>query len=745
MAHIASEMALPPNITFPHSDTRLNQHIIKSRPVPLNRVALTNSTQLKIPQSYQEALEWLCPPSTRVELSLGHDYEDMDSTTPSSSKPRSEDPSKYPPQAPSALIACALDEQIGTWRAASPMDRGNSGEGTASAATMTTCAAPGLDKELPPTPVFTPIDSLEEHDFDGDSTEPDSETEKVTFAALTPKSSLVSLNDSILTNETPTVHVAKAINFKTIKGSKGVKDMLQLVPGKPGSMNGLSEAPVAERVVMVTVEKNGSPLPRRPIRKPSRHDLRGFNALSQKGKSRVADTEIARQAVASSGVLQEPAQLPQMDDPARVASTSPLQQDDGIRRSSKYDCGPTVRYSVDAREVIMGGHDRRSVSAASVYKGAIRDSTSSIKSAKPSMKTGKSENEKGAPKQAFRNIVVQLKTPSAPTGGMRGGRSVSDFGASGPNIKPQDAKKGGQPATMSRFSRPTAASAAREAVSKSTVKLAKHSSPKDGADQSTKHPTSTSRSESKVPRPTCASLPNDNSVTTVEQPSRGFKSRISSLLPSRRRSEPPATNRPNSYSPILNRHSSLAQSVGASSAQASVHRQPNIVSNQFVPEPTDRLDRARDRAARPTTYALVNRVPLLTNATRSNTSATLRRNQVRGGDEEPPTPPRSRSGPGAHYEGIGPGAAAGDMGDAVDAPLRDAETHLDLVIHRTRQVTDRAFRDQSIRLIEELGSAIQVTRQLHMAAIAQARTNAGIAATISRLTVDVATVVAIAN
>ncbi|EHK96698.1 hypothetical protein M7I_7602 [Glarea lozoyensis 74030] len=35
-------------------------------------------------------------------------------------------------------------------------------------------------------------------------------------------------------------------------------------------------------------------------------------------------------------------------------ATSPIQADDDAQRSKKFDCGPTVRYSLDARQVIMG-------------------------------------------------------------------------------------------------------------------------------------------------------------------------------------------------------------------------------------------------------------------------------------------------------------------------------------------------------------------------------------------------------
>ena len=37
-----------------------------------------------------------------------------------------------------------------------------------------------------------------------------------------------------------------------------------------------------------------------------------------------------------------------------ISTKSLAQHDDNVRRSRKFDVGPTVRYSVDAREVIMG-------------------------------------------------------------------------------------------------------------------------------------------------------------------------------------------------------------------------------------------------------------------------------------------------------------------------------------------------------------------------------------------------------
>lgn len=124
-----------------------------------------------------------------------------------------------------------------------------------------------------------------------------------------------------------------------------------------------------------------------------------------------------------------------------------------------------------------------------------------------------------------------------------------------------------------------------------------------------------------------------------------------------------------------------------------------------------------------------------------NTSATLRPNTARISVEDPHPSPRPRRGAGAHYEETGVAATAGNADDQnvqIEAALRGAENHLNFVIQRARHVQDRAFRDQNIRLIEMLGNSVHVARELHMATIAQAQSNMKIAATIGRLTVDVA-------
>lgn len=136
MTHVASEMGLLADVTFQDDIIRWHKHPVKTHRVSLNRVAHTNNAQLTKPQTYQEAFEWLCPPSLRVQLAIGRVFEDMDSSIADSCSSGSEGPTKYSPQAPSVLIACALDEQIGTWSAAGSMGSGKGDKGATLSPTM---------------------------------------------------------------------------------------------------------------------------------------------------------------------------------------------------------------------------------------------------------------------------------------------------------------------------------------------------------------------------------------------------------------------------------------------------------------------------------------------------------------------------------------------------------------------------------------------------------------------------------
>jgi hypothetical protein len=172
-----------------------------------------------------------------------------------------------------------------------------------------------------------------------------------------------------VSDTTPQALDAHAPTINTEKEIKAFPSVSTLSRSSPGMKSILPHRSQS------STSATGSPSSRNrtPMPKASQSSLRGLGQLSEHGNKHVKGQERARKKPKGT-FLPLPETAPSFTDIFAAAqkdmsrlgsdvedevyydltTTSPIQPDDDLRRSRKFDCGPTVRYSVDAREVIMG-------------------------------------------------------------------------------------------------------------------------------------------------------------------------------------------------------------------------------------------------------------------------------------------------------------------------------------------------------------------------------------------------------
>jgi hypothetical protein len=265
------------------------------------------------------------------------------------------------------------------------------------------------DKELPPKPVLREHDSPERRGI-FDATDSASKFLNTSYPPLQPtQTGGDSPSDIGSFKTTPSLYSAQenapldvefgtAVAKTALRASASALDFHSPFPSKDGSLEeqivrplsvnssksanySISAPRISERRAAsfghVASQKNGSPIHRKQVSaKVNRHEFRGYEALSTTGQRRIAKASLAR---VEDTLYQPPKQVVKYGRPSssnayqkgfttELPDTEPnngdrrvnyesraLSHDDSSRRSIKYGFGATVRFSNDAREVIMGG------------------------------------------------------------------------------------------------------------------------------------------------------------------------------------------------------------------------------------------------------------------------------------------------------------------------------------------------------------------------------------------------------
>jgi hypothetical protein len=405
------------------------------------------------------------------------------------------------------------------------------------------------------------------------------------------------------------------------------------------------------------------------------------------------------------------------------APSPQLEPDDQVRRFTRYGVGVTMKVSLDANQAIYGrspsavGRNSRITTKTRTKQNAqhelvLRLSTP-VSDDKPRLaKQPNAGQKKGAPRQS-RDYQFPPRKSSLPN-------SPDD------QVKETVPRKKGQ-SFGSRLARPTAASAAREAEAKKEVANTKAA---QSLDQSG----------------------NPDTLTSIKRASGGFRSRFTSFLPGRRRSEStdsfavkeqerytavPEDSSPG-RAPILRKTHSRNPTpyMHAAMGRSSTNVARVDPEGQLSTDAADKLDQSKSHKERkpPDEYhAFQSQMT----AVSPNNLASLQPHRR----DDRNTPAQSRGGPAGHY-GEGVGKFNYDaVGEHIDSCVRDAENHLRRILEIGQGIQDQDMRSNVTKIAESLGEAIQTTRSLRMAAIAAATANANLAMATESLSAAAATAV----
>jgi hypothetical protein len=334
----------------------------------------------------------------------------------------------------------------------------------------------------------------------------------------------------------------------------------------------------------IAVLKNGSPIQRKPVaRKINPHDVRGLNALSQKGKSRLeeaafnrfekqlllekADAEnaipqnveddkaaVAESSDASSGAEQEGCNYDDiLKDYTREHNDSPQSfNDTPTRRSAKFSVGASVRYANDAHEVIMGDGSARYVTSIEVCCHQLINGDSASTASRKILNSYGANGISPHPIFKQRSAVFDAERVAvANSTNLRNSRGASSLPARNSLLQgsPEEFEARNSSTSLpkkasftSRLARPTAASQARETASKNSILKGEKQSPKTSplvrpyvSKSSPKTPLSDSKLNAKTK--TAVTMRKSETVGSMKKFGRGsvFKSRLAAILPGRRR------------------------------------------------------------------------------------------------------------------------------------------------------------------------------------------------------------------
>lgn len=462
---------------------------------------------------------------------------------------------------------------------------------------------------------------------------------------------------------------------------------------------------------------NGSLTPRNIVRKANHPDLRNSVDLSQQF-----------QLLAPPPISESLGRLPKQQRSNRSNNTSTpnrpivaanksvaraasfnsngapspqLEPDDQVRRLSRYGVGLTMKVSVEANHAIYGksptnmGPNSRAITNRSP-SGLGRNTRVHAKTRSKQI--------------AQRELVLHLCGPDCNVpepadernAGKKNGaphpsqecpfplRKSSLPPSSNKSPKTTAPRKNRRP-FGSRLARPTAASAAREIEGKKRI------------------------ADVKAPRLSDQSEQSDKS-TLVKRTSGGFRSRFTSFLPGLRRSSEQQRynavleNKPPSPPSVPRGPHTAYRDHAAEKYTGMSGTSPDVPLVHLEVPPSantaDELDRAKSR----------------TGASTPNTSTSLQVHR----HGPPDTPPRSRAGFAGLHSETGAPFDHDAVGEHMDRCVRDAETHLYRILEVSQGIEDRD-RGNFIEIAECLGEAIQSVRDLRMAAIAAAASNAKLA------------------
>jgi len=389
-----------------------------------------------------------------------------------------------------------------------------------------------------------------------------------------------------------------------------------------------------------------------------------------------------------------------------------LEPDDQVRRFTRYGVGVTMKVSLEANRAIYGQ-----------YPDAIRQATANTR----------------IEQNTQREIILRLNTPDSdatprlprkpkPQGKKAPGQSdVAKFPPRISSLGATDADEGKQKHKRvtsfgSRLARPTAASAAREIEAKRKISEAKAAELLGLAEKS-------------------------GTLTSVKKAGAGFRSRFTSFLPGRLRSDsnPSIEQKVQNADPVLHEYLSSGRLAAVQEPRASSRNltrrngtptEPVRVRNnkRFSLESIGELPKtSRERSPTEATYTS-HGVP------RDETASPLNnfvRYQALDQEKHHDTNPSHSSGVSFPHS-----QEASDGGDCIDELVRDAEGHLRRILEIAQGIQDLGMRSHVSAIAEALGEAIQSTRDLRMASIAAAATNANLALVTKSLSAAAATAIA---
>lgn len=361
-----------------------------------------------------------------------------------------------------------------------------------------------------------------------------------------------------------------------------------------------------------------------------------------------------------------------MVDRSRLTSKP---SDGDISRRSRYGVGPTVRYSADAHEIIMGPevspHPPRSSSLAKPVKSTTQASFASRLSRPTAASAARAAESK-------KFLVKPLKTT------------------------------------------PTKASPSATSVVRSLVS------------------TSSKNNERSSVTPTPTSLPKSSTVTSFKKAGKGLKSRFSNLISGRRRNNVYSVSKdtkgytaineedtivdseldlmlhkPNRASRLLTTYNNSGMDAGSSDNVRTTAQGP------FMGEMSDKVTSSSEQQRHERDEKRVRTAALSFGALNNPAAAPATHRLNQGDGEEPPTPPPTRGGPAGHYgdDNEENEMAEDEFDRYLEGQLNAAERHLNEAIAAADGAMDAANVANVSNVVRALGESILAARQAHMAGI----------------------------
>ncbi|EPE30814.1 hypothetical protein GLAREA_03781 [Glarea lozoyensis ATCC 20868] len=757
--HVAAlaDLPLTPKVLPPTVIIRLSSRREKPKPVPLLQLAVNNCTVVKYPnlrvEPVRKSLSKIYSTPNRAQALRESNKENTTMSSPStanSKKARTERCNTATSQIPGTYPTSGEESDYTlSSRSVSMTSESATTHETITPATAIIPSTPStnmnqsqLNKELPAKPILREAESPEKRGI-YDAT--DANAHLIPFPPLTPRASDISLKAATTVTCEDLIYDSDTATLQEPHGDdqpSATDDIIQEYIGTSlqvldisspdvtikqdirtiSSVSTLSRSPGMNSIPRhrrkSSVSVNGSPFSRsrKPKPKGSRSSVRGQNGYGQKGTQHFHRRDSV--GVMEKGPREDLSRL-DSDDEIEIfhdsTATSPIQADDDAQRSKKFDCGPTVRYSLDARQVIMG--ELREPESSKPL-GSQRDGYNTPKAEETSPTRTTKQKQAGE-----RRTLGQKDRGSEPEHKSIHPPRISSLQDSDQRMRTPS------PAFVSRLARPTASSSAREAASKANMKNNKtlnnrssirppsrqssinRLSEKPGfngrnsSESSTNQLPITNNANTIVSSDTSRkSLADSGTLESVKRAGKGLKSKFSNMLASRNRS----------------RNNTLGEKINGRELPTRpppIPRRAN--SRNLTTNENSGMSRTPSQVVRP----YHNSVPLDDSLNQTINGPKNSSSSANNFDSSRLIPSIDHPHSMNDVPILSAASIADRSGDLTDSTLHTAQLHLVNIIQRAEEVTDENIRSNLVAIIEMLGVSIGQARELRIATIAQMKDN----------------------